>query len=181
MPSIGKIIKEINILQSKGNIRRNPEFFALENTHIQGFLLGIDFQRVYGIHIYNSKNRHITIGTNKEKKFSLAIYQISTHHPLEESLNEFREGQVSTTLTSKKKLSLLKILRLNRPAFVIGEEPLGKIRGHDMEFYMDVERPYPPMLRTSPYPASLETRRFQYFIVSYLPDDIHVWSSLTFF
>ncbi|MBW0553855.1 hypothetical protein O181_093570 [Austropuccinia psidii MF-1] len=93
---------------------------------------------MYGIDIYNSKNRHITIGTNKEKKFSLDIYQIPAQEPIEKLLNEFREGQ---------------------PAFAIGEEPLGKIRGHDIQLYLDVERPYPPMLRTPPYPASLETRK----------------------
>ncbi|MBW0465633.1 hypothetical protein O181_005348 [Austropuccinia psidii MF-1] len=69
------------------------------------------------------------------------------------------EGQFSTTLTSKEKLSLLKILRKNRPEFAIGEEPLGKIKGHDKDTYMDVERPYPPMLRRNAYPASLETRK----------------------
>ncbi|MBW0551951.1 hypothetical protein O181_091666 [Austropuccinia psidii MF-1] len=159
MTSIGTIIKEIIIPHRKGNIRLNPEFVVLNDAHIQGFLLGTDYQRMYGIDIYNSKNRHITIGTNKEKKFSLDVYQISSQDPLEELLKEFREGQFSTTLTSKQKLSLLKMLRKNRPAFAIGEEPLGKIKGHDIELYLDVERPYPPMLRRPPYPASLETRK----------------------
>ncbi|MBW0461598.1 hypothetical protein O181_001313 [Austropuccinia psidii MF-1] len=84
---------------------------------------------------------------------------MSTHDPLEELLNEFREGQLSIGLTSKQKLSLLKIMRKNRPSFSIGKEPLGKIRGHDIELYLDVERPYPPMLRRPPYPESLETRK----------------------
>ncbi|MBW0528213.1 hypothetical protein O181_067928 [Austropuccinia psidii MF-1] len=159
MTSIGTIIKEIIIPHRRGNIRLNPEFVMLNDTHIQGFLLGTDYQRIYGIYIYKSKNRHITIGTNKEKKFSLDIYHISSQDPLEELLNEFREGQFSTTLTSKQKLSLLKMLRKNRPAFAIGEESLGKIKGHDIELYLDVERPYPPMLRRPPYPASLETRK----------------------
>ncbi|MBW0515710.1 hypothetical protein O181_055425 [Austropuccinia psidii MF-1] len=96
---------------------------------------------MYGIDICNSKNRHVTIGTKKEKKFSLEIDQISTHDPLEELLNEFREGQFSTSLTSKQKLSVLKMLRKNRTEFEIGEEPLGKIRGHDIELYLDVEKP----------------------------------------
>ncbi|MBW0482566.1 hypothetical protein O181_022281 [Austropuccinia psidii MF-1] len=138
MTSIGTIIKEITIPHKKGNIRLNPEFVVLDDAHIQGFLLGTDYQRMYCIEIYNSKNRHITIGTNKEKKFSLHIYQVSTHDPLEELLNEFREGQ---------------------PEFAIGEEPLGKIKGHDIELYLDVERPYPPMLRRPPYAASLQTRK----------------------
>ncbi|MBW0477484.1 hypothetical protein O181_017199 [Austropuccinia psidii MF-1] len=51
------------------------------------------------------------------------------------------------------------MLRKNRPAFSIGEEPLGQIRGHDIELYLDVERPYPPMLRRPPYSKSLETRK----------------------
>ncbi|MBW0517880.1 hypothetical protein O181_057595 [Austropuccinia psidii MF-1] len=159
MTSIGTIIKEIIIPHRKGNIRLNPELVVLDDAHIQGFLLGTDYQRMHGIDIYNSKNRHITIDTKKEEKLSLDIYQISTQDPLEELLNEFREGQFSTTLTSKQKVSLLKMLRKNRPAFAIGEEQLGKIRGHDIELYLDVERPYPPMLRRPPYSASLENRK----------------------
>ncbi|MBW0486195.1 hypothetical protein O181_025910 [Austropuccinia psidii MF-1] len=159
MKSIGKIIKEIIIPHWKGKMRLNPEFVIPKDSHIQGFLLGTDYQRMYGIDIYNSKNRHITIGTNKKREFSLDIYQIAIHDPLEELLYEFRKGQFRTTLTSKQKLSLLEMLRKNRPAFAIGEEPLGKIRGHDIEFYLDVERLYPPMLRRIPYPESLETRK----------------------
>ncbi|MBW0549308.1 hypothetical protein O181_089023 [Austropuccinia psidii MF-1] len=138
MTSIGTIIKEIIIPHRKVNIRLNPEFVVLDDAHIQGFLLGTDYQRMHGIDIY---------------------YTNFTHDPLEELLNEFREGQFSTTLTSKQRLSLLKMLRKNIPAFAIGEEPLGKIKGHDIELYLDVERPYPPILRRPPYPANLETRK----------------------
>ncbi|MBW0536637.1 hypothetical protein O181_076352 [Austropuccinia psidii MF-1] len=159
MTSIGTIIKGIIIPHKKGNIRLNTEFLVLDDAHIQGLLLGTAYQRIYGIDISNSKNRHITIGTNKEKKFSLDIYQVSGQDPLEELLNEFREGQFSTALTSKQKVGLLKMLRKKRPAFAIGEEPLGKIKCHDIELYLDVERPYPPMLRRPPYPASLATRK----------------------
>ncbi|MBW0460732.1 hypothetical protein O181_000447 [Austropuccinia psidii MF-1] len=53
----------------------------------------------------------------------------------------------------------MKILRKNRPEFAIGEEPLGKIRGDNIELYLDVERAYPHILRRPPYPASLETRK----------------------
>ncbi|MBW0486059.1 hypothetical protein O181_025774 [Austropuccinia psidii MF-1] len=114
---------------------------------------------MYGIYISNSKNRHITIGTNKEIFFSDDIYQISAQDPLEELLNEFREAQFSTTLASKQKLSLLKMLRKTRPEFDIGEDPSGKIKGHDIELYLDVERPYPPTLRRPQYPARFETRK----------------------
>ncbi|MBW0537098.1 hypothetical protein O181_076813 [Austropuccinia psidii MF-1] len=49
MTSIGTIIKEIIIPHRKGNIRLNPEFIVLNDAHIQGFLLGTDYQRMYGI------------------------------------------------------------------------------------------------------------------------------------
>ncbi|MBW0491216.1 hypothetical protein O181_030931 [Austropuccinia psidii MF-1] len=87
MTSIGTIIKEIIIPHRKGNIRLNPEFFVLDNAHSHGLSLGTDYRRMNGIDIYNSKNRNITIGTNKEKEFSLDIYQISAQDHLEELLN----------------------------------------------------------------------------------------------
>ncbi|MBW0484505.1 hypothetical protein O181_024220 [Austropuccinia psidii MF-1] len=107
MTSIETIIKEIIIPHRKGNIRLNSEFVVHDYVHIQGFLLGTDYQRMYGIDICNSKDRNLTMGTNKEKIFSLDIYQMSTHDLKEELLNEFREGKFSTSLTSKQKLSLL--------------------------------------------------------------------------
>ncbi|MBW0467467.1 hypothetical protein O181_007182 [Austropuccinia psidii MF-1] len=87
MKSTGTIIKEIIIPHSKGNIRLNQEFVVLEDAHIQGSLLGTDYQRMYGIEIENIKDRHITIFTHKEKKFSLDIYHMSNQEPLEELLN----------------------------------------------------------------------------------------------
>ncbi|MBW0551041.1 hypothetical protein O181_090756 [Austropuccinia psidii MF-1] len=84
MTSIGTIIKETIIPHRNGNNRLNAEFFVLGETHIKGFLLGTDYDRMNGIDIYNSKNRHITIGTKKKKKFSLDIHQIFVQDPLEE-------------------------------------------------------------------------------------------------
>ncbi|MBW0561108.1 hypothetical protein O181_100823 [Austropuccinia psidii MF-1] len=49
MTSIWRIINNIIICHRKGNIRLNPEFLVPEDAHIQGFLLGTDYQRMYGI------------------------------------------------------------------------------------------------------------------------------------
>ncbi|MBW0553933.1 hypothetical protein O181_093648 [Austropuccinia psidii MF-1] len=87
MTSIGTIITDIIVPHRKGNIRLNPDFVVLEDSHIGGFLLGKDYQRMYGIDIYNSRNRHLNIGKNKKKKFSLDVYQLSIHDPPEELLN----------------------------------------------------------------------------------------------
>ncbi|MBW0491744.1 hypothetical protein O181_031459 [Austropuccinia psidii MF-1] len=152
MASVGTIIKGMMISHIKGNIRLNPELVVLGDSHIQGFLLGTYYKRMYGIDIYNSKNRSIVIGTNKEKKSSLYIYKLCNQEPPEELLNEFKEGKFSFNLTGKQKLCLIRILRKNRPEFAIGEEPLGKIRVHAIELYLNEERPYLSMLRRLPYP-----------------------------
>ncbi|MBW0485539.1 hypothetical protein O181_025254 [Austropuccinia psidii MF-1] len=152
------MITEIIITHRKGNIRPKQELLGLEDAHIPGFLLRPYYQSVYGINIYNSK-RYITICTNKENKFSLYIYQLSNQGSLEELLNEFKEGEFSSNLTSEQNLSLLKTLSKNSPAFSIGEGPLGKNRRHGIELYLDVERPYPPMLGRPQYPGILKTRK----------------------
>ncbi|MBW0468665.1 hypothetical protein O181_008380 [Austropuccinia psidii MF-1] len=46
MTSIGKIIKERIIPHRKGNIRLDPDHFVLEDSHIQVFLMGTDYQRM---------------------------------------------------------------------------------------------------------------------------------------
>ncbi|MBW0505738.1 hypothetical protein O181_045453 [Austropuccinia psidii MF-1] len=81
-----------NNITQEIDIRLKRKFVVLEYSHIQWFLLGTDYHRMYGIDTYNSKNRHITIGTNKEKKFSLDIYQLSHKDPLEYLPNEFKDA-----------------------------------------------------------------------------------------
>ncbi|MBW0475063.1 hypothetical protein O181_014778 [Austropuccinia psidii MF-1] len=78
---------------------------------------------------------------------------------LKELFEVFNKAQYGTQLTSKLKLNFLKMFRKHRGAFSIWDDPLGKIDGHDIELYMDIERPYLPILRRPPYPASLETRK----------------------
>ncbi|MBW0587942.1 hypothetical protein O181_127657 [Austropuccinia psidii MF-1] len=84
---------------------------------------------------------------------------MSNNDPLEEFQNDFREGQFSTSLTSKQNLILLNMLSKNRPQFAIVKKTLGKRRDHDIELYLDVERPCPPILGRPPYPSSLEARK----------------------
>ncbi|MBW0513317.1 hypothetical protein O181_053032 [Austropuccinia psidii MF-1] len=71
MTSIGTNIKERIIPHRKGNIRLNPEFFVLGDAHMQGFLLGTYYQRMYGIDIYNSKTGILPMVPKKKRNFPL--------------------------------------------------------------------------------------------------------------
>ncbi|MBW0529684.1 hypothetical protein O181_069399 [Austropuccinia psidii MF-1] len=56
------------------------------------------------------------------------------------------------------KEELIEITFQNREAFASDNEPLGAIKGHEVETMLNVERPYPPLLRRPAYPASLRAR-----------------------
>ncbi|MBW0473470.1 hypothetical protein O181_013185 [Austropuccinia psidii MF-1] len=71
MNSIGTIIKEIIIPHRKGNIRLNAEFVVLDYSHIQGILLETDYQRMYYIDIYNSKEGTLPLAPTRKRNFHL--------------------------------------------------------------------------------------------------------------
>ncbi|MBW0568786.1 hypothetical protein O181_108501 [Austropuccinia psidii MF-1] len=52
------------------------------------------------------------------------------------------------------KEELIKILFQYREAFASDNEPLGAIKGHEVDIILNVERPYSPLLRRPAYPAS---------------------------
>ncbi|MBW0574505.1 hypothetical protein O181_114220 [Austropuccinia psidii MF-1] len=52
------------------------------------------------------------------------------------------------------KEELIEILFQYREAFASDNEPLGAITGHEVDIMLNVERPYPPLLRRPAYPAS---------------------------
>ncbi|MBW0516193.1 hypothetical protein O181_055908 [Austropuccinia psidii MF-1] len=52
----------------------------------------------------------------------------------------------------------IEILFQYREAFASDNEPLGTIKGHEVDVMLNVERPYPPLLRRPAYPASPRAR-----------------------
>ncbi|MBW0485193.1 hypothetical protein O181_024908 [Austropuccinia psidii MF-1] len=51
------------------------------------------------------------------------------------------------------KENLIEILFQYREAFASDNEPLGAIKGHEVDIMLNVEIPYPPLLRRPAYPA----------------------------
>ncbi|MBW0499031.1 hypothetical protein O181_038746 [Austropuccinia psidii MF-1] len=101
----------------------------------------------------------ISLQEKKRKKFFLDINLITNDKILRNLLEDLLEEKYRRQLTSKMELNLVEILRKHRESFSLGDETLGNTEGHDIEQYLDVERPYPPILRKPPYPERLETMK----------------------
>ncbi|MBW0532971.1 hypothetical protein O181_072686 [Austropuccinia psidii MF-1] len=56
------------------------------------------------------------------------------------------------------KEELIEILFQYREAFASGNEPLGAIKGHEVDIMLKLKRPYHPLLRRPAYPASPRSR-----------------------
>ncbi|MBW0460471.1 hypothetical protein O181_000186 [Austropuccinia psidii MF-1] len=121
MKAIGTISKEIIIPHRKVNIRLNPDFIVLEYAHIQGFLLGTEYQRMYGIGIYNSKNKAHYHSLLKRLRKNGSAFSIG-----EEPLCKIRSNDIELYLDGER--PYLPILR--RPSYPEILETRNKIEKH---------------------------------------------------
>ncbi|MBW0562589.1 hypothetical protein O181_102304 [Austropuccinia psidii MF-1] len=53
---------------------------------------------------------------------------------------------------------LIDVLYTYKNAFASDNEPLAAIKGHEVDITLNIDRPYPPVLRRPPYPASPRAR-----------------------
>ncbi|MBW0570552.1 hypothetical protein O181_110267 [Austropuccinia psidii MF-1] len=128
----------------------------MNNCTSQHFILGNDYLNIYGIDINNHKDRYFTIGGNKRQKFAFpsekraitVIRKVKNVNKEKFVSAQLVEAQINPELTLEMKEELIEILFQYREAFASDNEPLGAIKGHE------VESPYPPLLRRPAYPAS---------------------------
>ncbi|MBW0521732.1 hypothetical protein O181_061447 [Austropuccinia psidii MF-1] len=147
---------------STESIRLKVEFVVMNNFTSQHFLLGNDYLNIYGIDINNHKNRYFYIEENKRQKFAFppgnreitVIRQVKNVHKEQSVSDQLIEAQISPQLTPEMKGELIEILFQSREAFSSDNEPRGAIKDHEVEIMLNVERPYPPLLRRPAYPAS---------------------------
>ncbi|MBW0543217.1 hypothetical protein O181_082932 [Austropuccinia psidii MF-1] len=148
-----------------GSIRFKFEFFVMNNCTSQQFILANDYLNIYGIDINNHKDRYFTIGENKRQKFAFpqekreitVIRQVKNVNKDKLVPDQLIEAQISPELTPEMKEELIEILFQYREAFASDNEPLGAIKGHEVDIMLNVEKPYPPLLRPA-YPTSPRTR-----------------------
>ncbi|MBW0518366.1 hypothetical protein O181_058081 [Austropuccinia psidii MF-1] len=118
---------------------------------------------MYGIYLHDNKDRYFTIGDNKGQKFSFLPFNrkisVSKIAPVNLGLERFKSEQlnkaeISLHLTDSLENALYALLYDHREAFASDKESLGEIIGHEVDIILNIERPYPPLLRRPAYPAS---------------------------
>ncbi|MBW0571508.1 hypothetical protein O181_111223 [Austropuccinia psidii MF-1] len=122
---------------------------------------------MYGIDLHNNRDRYFTIGDNKNQKFAFLPFKRKTTvrkvAPVNLELERFKSEQLSEAeiilhLTDKQEDELSALLYDHKEAFASDKEPLGAIIAHEFEIILNIERPYPPLLRRPAYPASPKSR-----------------------
>ncbi|MBW0554468.1 hypothetical protein O181_094183 [Austropuccinia psidii MF-1] len=122
---------------------------------------------MYGIDLHNNKDRYFTIGDNKRQRFSILPFKrqitVSKVATVNLELERFKSEQlnaaeISLHLTDNQENELSALLYDHREAFASEKQPLGENIGHEVEIILNIERPYPPLLRRPAYPASPKSR-----------------------
>ncbi|MBW0564802.1 hypothetical protein O181_104517 [Austropuccinia psidii MF-1] len=89
----------------------------------------------------NCTSHHFILGNE-----NLSIYAINNEEKSPEKLTEKMKGK------------LIELLFKNENAFATDKEPLDGIIGHEVDIILNVEKPYPPLLRRPAYTASPRAR-----------------------
>ncbi|MBW0561049.1 hypothetical protein O181_100764 [Austropuccinia psidii MF-1] len=167
-------MKELGIFETNiifphinGNSRITVKFVVMENCSSTHFILGNDYLIMYGIDLHNNKDRYFTIGDNKRQKFSFLPFKrqitVSKVAAVNLELERFKseqlyEGEISLHLTDNQQNELSALLYDHRGAFALAKEPLGAIICNEVDIILNIERPYPPLLRAPAYPESPKSR-----------------------
>ncbi|MBW0526898.1 hypothetical protein O181_066613 [Austropuccinia psidii MF-1] len=96
---------------------------------------------MYGIVLHNNKDRYLTIGDKKHQKFASLPFK----------------RQITVRKLAPVNLYLERF-KYEQKAFESDKEPLGEIIGHEVDIILNIERPYPPVLRGPAYQANPKSR-----------------------
>ncbi|MBW0561495.1 hypothetical protein O181_101210 [Austropuccinia psidii MF-1] len=72
--------------------------------------------------------------------------------------NQLVEAQINPSLSPKMSHDLIDVSYTYRSAFASDIEPLGTIKGHEVDITLNIDRLYPPVLRRPAYPGSHSAR-----------------------
>ncbi|KAG0142865.1 hypothetical protein CROQUDRAFT_49639, partial [Cronartium quercuum f. sp. fusiforme G11] len=165
---LGVILQQVVFPHAMGNVRILPEFVVMNNMKAEYFILGAEWLNIYGINIHNARERYFTINDNQHKKFALLTkntisviekVNLSSDETKEDQLNKaISETKFGPNLTKDQKISVEYLINKYRNQFDLGNNNLGEIKNHPVHVKLNVEKPYPPILKKNAYPASPRNR-----------------------
>ncbi|MBW0506768.1 hypothetical protein O181_046483 [Austropuccinia psidii MF-1] len=149
-----------------GSVKMKTEIVVMDNCTSQHIIIGNDYFNIYGIDINNHKDRYFEIGEKKRQRFAFSnmpkqISIISSNkdtHKEEFVNNQIIEAQIDPSLSPKMRHELVDVLYAYKYAFSSDNEPLGAITGNEVDITLNIDRPYPQVLRRSAYTASPRAR-----------------------
>ncbi|MBW0492345.1 hypothetical protein O181_032060 [Austropuccinia psidii MF-1] len=72
--------------------------------------------------------------------------------------NQLFEAQINPSLSPKMRHELFDVLYTYSNAFSSDNAPLGALKGHEAYITLNIDRPYPPVLRRQAYPGNPRAR-----------------------
>ncbi|MBW0486486.1 hypothetical protein O181_026201 [Austropuccinia psidii MF-1] len=103
---------------------------------------------MYGIDVYNQKDRYFTIGDNKRQKLAFLPFkrQITMGQVASVSLElerfkseQLNKAEISLHLTNSQESELSSLLYDHKEAFSSDKEPLGATVGNEVEIILNIE------------------------------------------
>ncbi|MBW0513460.1 hypothetical protein O181_053175 [Austropuccinia psidii MF-1] len=166
MYPLGILDTNLVIPHPAGSVSLKTEIVVMDNCTSQHIILGNDYLNIYGIDINNHKHIYFTIGENKRQKFAFSnipkqisvVSSVKDTYKEEFVANELVEAQINPLLSPKMRHDLIDVLYTYKNAFASDNEPLGAIKGREVDINLNIDRAYPPVLRRSDYPASPRDR-----------------------
>ncbi|MBW0538184.1 hypothetical protein O181_077899 [Austropuccinia psidii MF-1] len=86
------------------------------------------------------------------------IFSVKDTYKEEFVPNQLVEAQINPSLSPKMRHDLIEVLYTYKNAFASDNEPLGAIKGQEVDMTLNIDRSYPPVLRRPAYPASPRAR-----------------------
>ncbi|MBW0501317.1 hypothetical protein O181_041032 [Austropuccinia psidii MF-1] len=142
------------------------EIVSMDNFTSQHIILGNYYFNIYGTYINHLIDRYFTIGENKRQKFAFSNLpkQISLVSSKKDTYkeefvtNQLFEVQINPLLSPRISQELINVLCTYKKPFASDNEPLGAIKGNEVDITLKIDRPYHPVLRRPAYPASPRAR-----------------------
>ncbi|MBW0549337.1 hypothetical protein O181_089052 [Austropuccinia psidii MF-1] len=87
------------------------------------------------------------------KQISLVSFKKDTYKE-EFVTNQLVQAQIDPSFSPKMRHKIIDVLYTYNNSFYSDNEPLGAIKGHEVDITITIDRPYPPVLRRPAYPAN---------------------------